>query len=73
MAATMGMRMVQVAELLVTSVRKAVMRQMMATMSQPGSSPSTANCSPIHSDSPDTCNVRHEPIHSDSSDTCNET
>ena len=58
MAATIGMRMVQVAELLVTSVRNAVIRQMMATISQPGNSPSTANCSPIHSDRPDTYSIQ---------------
>ena len=52
--AMIGMRMVQVAELDVTSVNMATRKQIIATMIHPGKSPNTANCSPIHSDSPDT-------------------
>jgi hypothetical protein len=53
MADMMGMRMVQVALLLVTSVSMAVMKEMIMIMSQPGRLPNTASCSPIHSDRPD--------------------
>ena len=52
--AMIGMRMVHVAELLVTSVNMATRKQTIATISQPGKSPNTASCSPIHSDRPDT-------------------
>ena len=47
------MRMVQVAELLVTSVRRETMIQMMRIIAQPGQAANTDSCSAIHSDSPD--------------------
>ena len=53
-AAMMGMRMVHVAELLVTSVSRATREQTIMSMSQPGRLPKTDNWSPIHWDNPDT-------------------
>ena len=53
-AAIIGMRIVHVAELLVTSVSRADSEHTIINMSQPGRLPNTDNWSPIHWDKPDT-------------------
>ena len=52
-ADTIGMRMVQVAELLVTLVRRETMIQIMRIIAQPSLAANTDSCSAIHSDIPD--------------------
>ena len=53
MAAIIGINIVQVAELLVTSVSIATRKHTMIIMSHPGKLPNTDNWSPIHCDRPD--------------------
>ena len=54
----MLMRMVQVAELLVTSVRRETMIQMIIIIAQPGQAANTDSCSAIHSNSVDSAGAQ---------------
>ena len=49
-ADTIGMRMVQVAELLVTSVKRETVIQTKRIIAQPGQAANTDSCLAIHSD-----------------------
>ena len=57
-----GINMVHVAELLVISVRKAVIRHITNTITQAGQLDITVRPSAIHLDNPDACSTQAMPI-----------